>query len=330
MRQMLLSLLYCFLLGIAGPAVPARALELEQPQQPPAQNPAQKPTDQKPVDQKPADQKPAEQKPAEQKPVSTTKFLTTKDGTKIAYDVTGSGPAIMLLHGAGQTKQDWVRTNYVKQLSAQFTVITVDLRGNGESDKPTKAEAYAIDRLSDDLLAVADAAGAKQFHVWGFAYGAIVGRYLANKSDRVRSMVYIGVPFGPAATGIFKDAITGFRARWQPVIDAEASGKLDRSTLSPGDYEALAKGGVKLAVAWQSALLEYPPVEPADMKVPTLWVVGSGDAEAMASVKAYDGKLAGTKVMLATIDGPSHSDTLNRVDLALEKEVEFTKKNSGT
>lgn len=274
----------------------------------------------------PALQKPAEQKPAEQKPTSNAKFVTSKDGTKIAYEVTGSGPAILLLHGAGQTRQEWQRTDYVKRLAPNFTVISLDLRGNGESDKPTKSDAYAIDRHVDDLLAVADAAGAKRFHLWGHGYGAIVGRYLANRSDRVRSMAYIAMPFGAAASGVYKDAIVGFRARWQPIIAAHEAGTLNRSTISPGDYEALTKGGVTLAVAWQGALLEYPPVEPAEMKVPTLWLVSTGDTDAMASVKAYEGKLTGTKVTLGTIDGPSHSETLQRIDLTFDKLVDFTKK----
>lgn len=272
-------------------------------------------------------QKPAEQKPADQKPQSNTKFVTSKDGTKIAYEVAGSGPALMLLHGAGQTRQEWHRFDHIKRLSPQFTVIAVDLRGNGESDKPTKVESYAVQRLVEDLLAVADGAGAQRFHVWGFAYGGLVGRYLAAQSDRVKSMIYIGLPFGPAATGAFRDAITGFRARWEPVIAAHDAGKLDRSTITPGDYEALTKGGVKLAVAWQSALVNYPALEPAEVKVPTLWAVATGDAEAMASVKANDGKLTGTRVTLMLIDGPSHSETLRRHDLWLDKAIEFTKKN---
>ena len=275
----------------------------------------------------PPGQKAAEQKPAEQKPQSTTKFATSKDGTRIAYEVAGSGPALMLLHGAGQSRQEWHRFDHVKRLSPQFTVIAVDLRGNGESDKPTKVEAYAIDRLIEDLLAVAAGAGAQRFHLWGFAYGGIVGRSLAAKSDRVKSMVYLGVPFGAPATGAFRDAINGFRARWQPIITAHDAGKLDRATITPGDYEALTRGGIKLAVAWQSALVEYPPLEPADVKVPTLWAVATGDTEAMAGVKAHDGKLAGTKVTLMLIDGPSHSETLRRLDLWLDKAVEFTRKN---
>ena len=286
----------------------------------------QKPPEQKPPAQKPGEQKPGEKPAAEQKPVTTTKFATSKDGSKIAYEVSGAGPAIMLLHGAGQTRQEWARTDYVKRLAPNFTVISVDLRGNGESDKPLKVESYAIDRQIEDLLAVADAAGAQRFHLWGYAHGGIIARYLAQRSDRVKSLAYIAIPFGPAATGVYKDAITGFRARWQPIIAAHDANTLNRSTISPGDYEALTKGGIKLAFAWQGALLEYPPVEPAELKVPTLWVVATGDTDAMASVKTYEPKLAGTKVTLATIDGPTHSETLQRIDLTFDKLVDFTKK----
>src|SRR5688572_16267889 len=79
------------------------ALVAQQPPQKPPQPPAA-----------PAGQKPVELKV--EKAVNTTKFVTSKDGTKIAYDTVGSGPAIMLLHGAGQTRAEWQRTDYVKRL----------------------------------------------------------------------------------------------------------------------------------------------------------------------------------------------------------------------
>src|SRR5687767_14218360 len=74
--------------------------------QPPPQKPPQPPA-------APAGQKPVEVKV--EKPVSTTKFVTSKDWTKIAYDTVGCGPAIMLLHGAGQTRAEWQRTEYMKR-----------------------------------------------------------------------------------------------------------------------------------------------------------------------------------------------------------------------
>jgi hypothetical protein len=45
-----------------------------------------------------------------------TRFGTSADGTCIAYDVTGSGPALMLLHGAGKTRRDWHKVGYVERL----------------------------------------------------------------------------------------------------------------------------------------------------------------------------------------------------------------------
>jgi pimeloyl-ACP methyl ester carboxylesterase len=53
-----------------------------------------------------------------------TKFATAEDGTRIAYDVTGQGPALMLLHGAGKTRRDWHKVGYVDRLKDDFTVIT--------------------------------------------------------------------------------------------------------------------------------------------------------------------------------------------------------------
>lgn len=110
-----------------------------------------------------------------------SRFAISRDRTRIAYGVTGTGPAVMLLHGGGQNRESWHELGYVNRLASEFTVITVDIRGNGESDKPTTKAAYAIERLVEDLEAVADAAGASQVTVWGFSYGA---RLRASRTRR--------------------------------------------------------------------------------------------------------------------------------------------------
>lgn len=56
----------------------------------------------------------------------TALMATSPDGTKIAYETTGTGPALMLLHGGGQTRRSWNERGYVDRLSKRFTVITVD------------------------------------------------------------------------------------------------------------------------------------------------------------------------------------------------------------
>lgn len=250
------------------------------------------------------------------KAASKALIAKSPDGTRIAYETSGSGPVLMLLHGGGQTRTAWNERGYVDRLSKRFTVITVDQRGSGDSDKPATAEAYALDRVLADLLAVADSTGAKRFHLWGYGHGASVGRYLAARSDRVISAVLVGATMGPTVTGIVKDAIVAMRTKWQPLLEAKQAGTLDLNTLSPGDRSAL-NGGTPLAALALGALVDYPSLEPGDIKTPTLWVVGGVDTSVMENVKTYEGKLAGTNVSLKLLSSANYSDCFVKIDEVL-------------
>ncbi len=283
------------------------------------------PSAQQPPPQQPRQEGKPETKPDEKKePKIETRFAASPDGTRIAYDVSGTGPALVLVHGNGQTRKDWHDAGYVKELSGRFTVIPIDIRGAGESDKPARTEAYAIDRIVADVLAVADAVRAERFHLWGFSHGAIVGRYLAARSDRVQSMVYVGVPFGPALSPLMEEAITGMRAKWQPVIEAADAGRLDPSKLSPGDRDTWERGRMRIAVASLGAMLDYPLVEPGDMRCPTLWMMGTNDPEALESAKVYEPKLKDTRVTLVRLEGLNHGEEFFKVAQVLSRAVEFT------
>ncbi len=262
-------------------------------------------------------QKPAE-KPAEpaKPPAPKLQYAKSPDGTRIAYEVTGTGPALMLVHGGGQTRKTWSERGYVDRLNGRFTVIALDRRGTGDSDKPARADAYALDRMLEDLIAVADAAGAKRFHLWGFGHGASIGRYLAARSDRVITAVLGAASMGPTVTGIVKSALEGMRAKWQPMLAAQEAGTLDLKTLSAGDKAAW-DGGIAVSAISLGALLDYPPLEPAEIKATTLWVVGAADETAMANVKEYEGKLAGTKVTLSTLSGATYSDSFAKIEPVL-------------
>jgi pimeloyl-ACP methyl ester carboxylesterase len=255
---------------------------------------------------------------------SKVPMATSKDGTRIAYEVTGTGPALMLVPGGGQSRGSWKDRGYVDRLSKSFTVITLDLRGTGDSDKPAKPGTYALELMLDDLLAVADAAKAPKFHLWGFGHGAAIGRYLAARSDRVISAVLAGTTMGPPVEGMVKDAIIGMRTKWMPVIEAQAAGTLDKSKLTPGDMVAL-EGGVAVTTLMLGALVDYPVLEPAEIKVPTLWLIGAADTSAMENVKAYQPKLKGTAVTLKLLDGLSYSDSFSKLEPALAAVEPFLK-----
>jgi pimeloyl-ACP methyl ester carboxylesterase len=282
--------------------------------------------------QKPPAGKPQPAAPATP-PAATTpaapkaQIATAPDGTKIAFEVTGTGPALLLVHGGGQTRRSWNQLGYVDRLSKRFTVITFDMRGIGESDKPLTPDAYALDRLLADFLAVADAAKAKRFLLYGFGQGATVGRYLAARSDRVIAAVLVGTTMGPTVTGVFKDAIVGMRAKWKPVVDAHVAGKLDLAKL-PANDRAAWEGGMAVTVLSLSALLDYPALEPAEIKAPTLWAVGADDS-AMENVKSYEGKLAGTQVTLKVLQSVNYSDSFVKMEQVVTDVEPFLIKAAG-
>lgn len=263
---------------------------------------------------------PATAAPGTQKP--TRKTVTAKDGTTLAYDMTGTGPFLILLHGGGQAARSWADREYVTKLKDRFTLVTPDQRGSGDSGKPATLEAYALDTLLDDVLAVADAAGAKRFHLYGFGHGATIGRYLAARSDRVASAVLVASEFGPALSGVVKDAVTGMRAKWLPYVQQQKAGTLKLDAMSLSDRTAWDNGIAASAMAL-GAMLDFPPLEPADIKAPTLWLVGAADTSAMENAKAYEGKLAGTKVTLKTLSGASYTDSFGKSEVPLAEALPF-------
>lgn len=255
---------------------------------------------------------------AAQPAAAATSFAVSADGTRIAYEMGGTGPALMLLHGAGQTRAEWDALGYLTPLAERFTVIRVDLRGFGDSGKPTDVAAYSVDKHVEDLLAVADAAKVASFSVWGYGRGAVIGRYLAARSDRVQALVYAGVPFGPALSETLAVAARGLHAKWQPYFEARRENRLGEMKLTDSDKETLQRGTLEILVVSQVAMLDYPPMEPTELKVPTLWLVGTGDEEALASAKAWEGKLEGSAVTLVQVSGANYSEMFTRVNTMLE------------
>ena len=63
-------------------------------------------------------------------------FATSNDGVRIAYEVYGTGPALLLLHGFSNDRSLWTKHRWIQYLKPMFTVITMDMRGCGESDAP--------------------------------------------------------------------------------------------------------------------------------------------------------------------------------------------------
>lgn len=114
-------------------------------------------------------------------------------GVGINYEVTGEGRPVVLLHGFPDSGRLW-RHQVLALAETGFRVIVPDMRGYGRSDKPPAVEAYGIQALAGDVLAVMSDAGAEQAHIVGHDWGAALAWGLgALVSDRVDHLVVLSV-----------------------------------------------------------------------------------------------------------------------------------------
>jgi pimeloyl-ACP methyl ester carboxylesterase len=251
-------------------------------------------------------------------------FTNSPDGTRIAYEQCGAGPALVLLHGGGSRRQEWHDAGYVRRLQADFTVIPMDLRGHGESGAPTEPDAYTIEKMIQDVLAVADACGAGSFTLWGFSFGGRVGRYLAARSGRVERCILMGTPLGMGISDGHRQYMDDFCVRWPPILQAQHDGTLDLASLSPDDQEFLQRYNVPAMLAWGQAMLNWPPVEPIDFRCPVLWLVGSEDQVAMITVREYEQSLKASKVQLCIVEGLDHGQVFDEIDKVFPTMLAFS------
>lgn len=121
-------------------------------------------------------------------------LFTSFDGTKIHYDVLGEGKPVVLLHGFIVNGESWKRAPVRQALAdAGFKVVTLDLRGNGRSDKPHTAEAYRDDAELKDVMALMKHLRLTNYDVVGYSRGAILTAKLMTLDKQVRRAVMGGM-----------------------------------------------------------------------------------------------------------------------------------------
>lgn len=122
------------------------------------------------------------------------RYYTSFDNTKIYYEVKGNGYPVILIHGFMNSgvnmKQNAV---YEELLNAGYKVITLDMRGNGRSDKPHSDEAYMNDAEAKDIMGLATMLHIKHYNVLGYSRGSIITARLLVLDNRVNQAVMGGM-----------------------------------------------------------------------------------------------------------------------------------------
>jgi pimeloyl-ACP methyl ester carboxylesterase len=198
------------------------------------------------------------------------------DGSRIAYAVQGSGPAVLLLHGfAADHFLNWARPGVIDALTgAGRRVIATDARGHGASDKPHEPDRYGGNAMVRDAQAVLDHLGVEQVDVVGYSMGSMVAARLVPEEPRARALVLggVGATVTPPRTGgrAPKTIAAALLADDPASIDSPA-GKAFRqfADFTGADRHALA------ALSRSDALLYSVPFDA--ITVPTLVIAGEAD-----------------------------------------------------
>jgi pimeloyl-ACP methyl ester carboxylesterase len=135
-------------------------------------------------------------------------------GATLHYEVTGSGPVLLLI--AGGSTDCGVFDGIVGQLAAEYTVVSYDPRGNSRSPYAAEPSDERVDRSAEDALALIDKiSGDEPAYVFGSSSGAITGLELITRHpDRVRMLV----AHEPPCVEVLPDAETP-RAFFEDVYD---------------------------------------------------------------------------------------------------------------
>jgi len=145
----------------------------------------------------------------------TTRVVRSADGTEIAYDVTGSGPAVVVVEGAMCQRSMGTAQALTPLLSEHYSVYAYDRRGRGQSGPGSSP--YTVHREVEDLIAVLEAAGPDALVV-GASSGAALVIEAARAGVQMRKVALYEVPFIVDDTHAPHDPALGRRT--QELLDA--------------------------------------------------------------------------------------------------------------
>ncbi len=123
------------------------------------------------------------------------RYCTSTDGVHLAYATLGEGPPVLKAPNyINHIEYDWqspVWGAFLSEFAKESSLTRFDQRGNGLSD--WEIDEFSQERMIDDMLAVADAAGLEKFALFGISQGAAFAmRFAATYPERVNCLVLLG------------------------------------------------------------------------------------------------------------------------------------------
>jgi pimeloyl-ACP methyl ester carboxylesterase len=177
---------------------------------------------------------------------SSTRFVGSADGTPIAYDVTGDGPAVVVVEGALCQRSMGTAKALTPLLSEHYAVHAYDRRGRGESGPGSSPS--SVQREVEDLLAVLGVAGPEAL-VIGASSGAVLALEALRGGVSMGKVALYEPPFLVADTHAPNDAHLG--ARTQQLVDEGRRGDAVKLFLRTVGVPAPARAMMRLLPVWK-------------------------------------------------------------------------------
>jgi pimeloyl-ACP methyl ester carboxylesterase len=184
--------------------------------------------------------------------------VRSKDGTTIAFDEQGDGPALILVDGAMTQRSSGSKPELASLLAQHFTVYSYDRRGRGDSED---TKPYAVEREIEDIDALIEKAGGSAFLFGHSSGGSLALEATVELSDGVKKLAIYEAPYNddPQAQKVWAEYLKNLR-------------------------KALASDRRGDAIALFMALVGIPPAEIEGMRRAPFW----NELEAVAPTLAYD------------------------------------------
>lgn len=135
-------------------------------------------------------------------PTPMQSFVVSTDGTRIAYQVAGTGPVLVLVHGILSSRSAWEAV--LPYLTSHYTVYTLDRRGREDS---TDGPLYSVEREFDDIVALVEAVG-EGVTLMGHSFGGLCVFEAALRTAFVQRLI----AYEPAPAPVSRDLVEGLYA----------------------------------------------------------------------------------------------------------------------
>jgi pimeloyl-ACP methyl ester carboxylesterase len=247
---------------------------------------------------------------------SDAQMFKSFDDTQIHYEIMGKGRPVVLLHGFIVNSKSWKGGALPKKLTdAGFQVILVDLRGNGQSDKPHDLAKYENDAEIRDVIELMKFLGIMEYDIVGYSRGSILAAKMISMDKHIKTVTLGGMGADFTSPNWyrkknFEEIFTG-KAHLYP----EFQGAVDYAKSSGADTLVLG--------LLQKAQPMTTFKEMKKFKKPVLVISGSEDTD---NGKAEDLAKIFTNATLKIVPGKNHNNASSSEGFA-EDVLQFLKAN---